>query len=269
MQRKWILLAAGALVGTMLTGCMEKHGELGNRNIREQTVRYDGNGNPIVNKRFANDQMNEMNRMNGVRLNSNNIVGLHKNYRLEMSKDIADHLASMKEINNAYVMLTDNNAYVAVSLKSANIHNGTAGTLKGSALPLSRTNQAYMRPAQQHCKQRSVRIAQLRGMYKRHDTETHPPITICMEREASSITMQESNHLNTNEVTTVMKERIAAEVKKMAPQIDHVYVSANPDFITRMTSYMEDVRLGHPIQGFVAEFNALVERIFLLLKPAN
>ncbi len=149
MQRKWILLAAGALVGTMLTGCMEKHGELGNRNIREQSVRYDGNGNAIVNKRFANDQMNEMNRMNGVRLNSNNIVGLHKNYRLEMSKDIADHLASMKEINNAYVMLTDNNAYVAVSLKSANIHNGTAGTLKGSALPLSRTNQAYMRPAQQ------------------------------------------------------------------------------------------------------------------------
>ena len=62
-----------------------------------------------------------------------------------------------------------------------------------------------------------------------------------MEREATAITMQESNHLNTNEVTTVMKERIAAEVKKMAPQIDHVYVSANPDFITRMTSYMEDV----------------------------
>ena len=131
---------------TMLTGCMEKQGELGNRNIRKQSVRYDGNGNAIVNKRFANDQMNEMNRMNGVRLNSNNIVGLHKNYRLEMSKDIADHLASMKEINKAYVMLTDNNAYVAVSLASATLHNGTASTTRSSALPLSRTNQAYMRP---------------------------------------------------------------------------------------------------------------------------
>ena len=118
-----------------------------------------------MNKRFANDQMNEMNRMNGVRLNSNNIVGLHKNYRLEMSKDIADHLASMKEINNAYVMLTDNNAYVAVSLKSANIHNGTTGTLKGSALPLSRTNQAYMRPAQHTA---NNVITQL-GHLKRHD----------------------------------------------------------------------------------------------------
>ena len=148
MQRKWIVLAAGALIGTMLTGCMEKQGELGNRNIRKQSVRYDGNGNAIVNKRFANDQMNEMNRMNGVRLNSNNIVGLHKNYRLEMSKDIADHLASMKEINKAYVMLTDNNAYVAVSLASATLHNGTASTTRSSALPLSRTNQAYMRPSQ-------------------------------------------------------------------------------------------------------------------------
>lgn len=64
------------------------------------------------------------------------------------------------------------------------------------------------------------------------------------------------------EVTADLKERIAAEVKKMAPQIDNVYVSANPDFVGRMASYMEDVRLGHPIQGFVAEFNALVERIF-------
>ena len=74
--------------------------------------------------------------------------------------------------------------------------------------------------------------------------------------------MKETNRFNVDDVTADMKERIAAEVKKMAPQIDHVYVSANPDFVSRMTSYMEDVRLGHPIQGFVAEFNALVERIF-------
>ena len=74
--------------------------------------------------------------------------------------------------------------------------------------------------------------------------------------------MKETNRFNVDDVTAEMKERIAAEVKKMAPQIDHVYVSANPDFVSRMTSYMEDVRLGHPIQGFVAEFNALVERIF-------
>ncbi len=261
MQRKWIVLAAGALIGTMLTGCMEKHGELGNRNIREQSVRYDGNGNAIVNKRFANDQMNEMNRMNGVRLNSNNIIGLHKNYRLEMSKDIADHLASMKEINNAYVMMTDNNAYVAVSLKSAAIHNGTAGTLTGSALPLSRTNQAYMRPTStaNNGRYESRSMDMSRGM---NSGNTSTDYDMYGTRSSSSITMKETNRFNADDVTAEMKERISAEVKKMAPQIDNVYVSANPDFVSRMTSYMEDVRLGHPIQGFVAEFNALVERIF-------
>ena len=62
--------------------------------------------------------------------------------------------------------------------------------------------------------------------------------------------------------TGTLKDQIAKEVKISAPQIKNVYVSANPDFVSRMTSYMEDVRLGHPIQGFIVEFNAMVDRIF-------
>jgi YhcN/YlaJ family sporulation lipoprotein len=63
-------------------------------------------------------------------------------------------------------------------------------------------------------------------------------------------------------VSPDLQARIAGIVQRMTPQIQNVYVSANPDFVARMTSYMDDVRLGHPIQSFVAEFNAMVERIF-------
>ncbi|WP_274649627.1 YhcN/YlaJ family sporulation lipoprotein [Paenibacillus humicola] len=228
MQRTLKLLAAGALIGTMLSGCMEKQGDLGNRNIREQGVRFDANGNRILNKRFADDQMNEMNRVDGRRLNSNNIVGSHANYRLEMSDEIADRIAAMKEVNRAYVMLTDNNAYVAVSL-----NEGTKGGKEndGKQPPLSRTNQAFQRPGILNPLNYG---ASLPGTYR----------------------------IQSADVAGALKDKIAREVQRMAPQIKNVYVSANPDFMSRMTSYMEDVRLGHPIQGFVAEFNAMVERVF-------
>ncbi|MBO7744825.1 YhcN/YlaJ family sporulation lipoprotein [Paenibacillus sp. MWE-103] len=156
-HRKWAMLAAGAMLSTVLTGCMEKHGELGNRNIRGNSVSYDMNGNRILNTRFANDQMNEMNRVDGHRLNSNNLVGLHKNYRMEMSEAMGERISGIKGVGKAYVMLTDNNAYVAVRLNrgagagkgtaGAPVHqSGTSSMSLGSAKALSRTQQAYLRP---------------------------------------------------------------------------------------------------------------------------
>ncbi|QHT62538.1 hypothetical protein GXP70_22855 [Paenibacillus lycopersici] len=144
-QRKWVsVLAAGAMLSTMLAGCMEKHGELGNRNIRGNSVKYDMNGNRILNTRFANDQMNEMNRADGHRLNSNNLVGLHKNYRMETSQSMSDRISQLDGVGDAHVMLTDDNAYVALSLKKAG--HGTNALSYYSPTTISRTQQAHMRP---------------------------------------------------------------------------------------------------------------------------
>ncbi|WP_308635421.1 YhcN/YlaJ family sporulation lipoprotein [Paenibacillus silvisoli] len=255
MQRKWAVLAAGAMLTTILTGCMDNQGDLGNRNIRNNSVAYDMNGNRIINTRFANDQMNEMNRANGHRLNSNNIIGLHKNYRLEMSQDIANRLESLPEVNNAYVMLTDNNAYVAVSMKSrADMRGSRAMNVPSAPMPLSRTQQAYQRPYMK-AGNTNTRISAIStpNMMRNLAAPTPSPTT----------TAAPGNLARTNdEVTDALKDRIANEVKQMAPSVKNVYVSANPDFVDRMTSYMNDVKTGHPIQGFVAEFNAMVDRIF-------
>jgi hypothetical protein len=64
------------------------------------------------------------------------------------------------------------------------------------------------------------------------------------------------------DVSSALKDRIANQVKAMAPDIQNVYVSANPDFVSRMQNFANAVSQGHPIQGLVAEFNALVQRIF-------
>jgi len=63
-------------------------------------------------------------------------------------------------------------------------------------------------------------------------------------------------------LTDEMKDKIADQVKALSPTVENVYVSANPDFAGRMEGYANDVRAGHPIQGFLTEFNGLVERIF-------
>ncbi|GGF98653.1 YhcN/YlaJ family sporulation lipoprotein [Paenibacillus abyssi] len=186
MQRKWIILAISAVIGVMLTGCSELQGDVGNKNIRPNSVKYDANGNRMIDKRFANDQMNEMNRINGRRLNSNNVIGTHRNYHIDMSEKAADRVTGMMNVDAAYVMMGDKNAYVAI-------------------------------------------------VPQKNDG---------------------------GEVSSAFKHQIAAEIKAMNPDIVNVYVSANPDFVGRMTNYMNYARSGKPVQALIAEFNAMVDRIF-------
>ncbi|MGG1638169.1 YhcN/YlaJ family sporulation lipoprotein [Paenibacillus sp. FSL K6-3182] len=219
MRKQIVALSAGVLLSTMLAGCMENHGELGNKDIRSNSIRYDANGNLLKNKRFADDQMNEKNRVNGRRLNSNNLIGSHKNYRMQMNEKMAKEITDLGVVKSSYVMITDHNAYVAVSLDEIQP--------KVESKMLSRTNSGYMG-------KEGVEIS----------------------RRMS--TLSTGNHM----LTAQVKEQIASKVKQLNPSIEHVYVSANPDFVGRMNAYMNDVKLGHPIQGYIAEFNAMVERIF-------
>ena len=71
-----------------------------------------------------------------------------------------------------------------------------------------------------------------------------------------------NNRYMNRELTTDVKNKIEAVVRKHDPRIQNVYISANPEFHSRMQGYANDVNQGHPINGFIAEFNALVERIF-------
>ncbi|MFE8694793.1 YhcN/YlaJ family sporulation lipoprotein [Cytobacillus sp. FJAT-53684] len=64
------------------------------------------------------------------------------------------------------------------------------------------------------------------------------------------------------ELTKVVEKKIADQVKAVDQNIDDVYISANPDFYDRMTSYSNDIRNGEPIEGFFEEFSETVRRIF-------
>jgi Sporulation lipoprotein YhcN/YlaJ (Spore_YhcN_YlaJ). len=210
------VLAAGAV---MLAGCAETQGDVGNRNIKEKRVLKDGNGNLVIDRRFADDQLNEQNRVYGRRLNSNNLIGSHQNYRMEASQDIAERIRKAEGFSDVYVILTDRNAYVAVNERidaGDRLRRGAAGD---NGLPSSRTNSRA-------------------GLNNRASGGT------------------------TGNSGGTLEERIARHVKEMAPQIERVYVSEEPDFVSRMSEYIQTARRGEPIQGFIAQFNAMVERLF-------
>lgn len=102
----------------------------------------------------ANPNANEDNgrNMNGNRLNANdvrqygynlrntdidrmpprNTNRVHNNSRIEVSQEMADQIASMKEVDSANVLVTDENVYVAVVLE-----NGTT-TRNGNQTNMNR-----------------------------------------------------------------------------------------------------------------------------------
>jgi hypothetical protein len=71
-----------------------------------------------------------------------------------------------------------------------------------------------------------------------------------------------SGSMSDQEVSNQVKDKVADIVKGMSPATGNVYVSSNADFYGRMKGYADEVNSGHPIQGLVNEFNALVNRIF-------
>ena len=189
MQRAAKLGAAALVITAMLSGCIdERQGDIGNRNIRQQQHKKDANGNWVIDKRFAVDQMNEMNRAGSNRLNSNNLVGAHKNYRMEMNSDVSEAVAALPEIRAAYVLLADQNIYVAITLEDPTIQ----------------------------------------------------------------------------EPSDTIKHKVARIVKELHPNQELVYVSSDPVFVERMTMYMHEAQLKHPVQPYIAEFNAMVDRVFAL-----
>lgn len=59
-----------------------------------------------------------------------------------------------------------------------------------------------------------------------------------------------------------LENKISKKVKSVDNSIDRVFISANPDFYKRMTSYSDDIRSGKPISGFFNEFTRSIQRVF-------
>jgi YhcN/YlaJ family sporulation lipoprotein len=158
---------------------------------------------------------------------NNNFSPMHNNSKMEISNKIADAITAMDEVDTATVLLSNQNAYVAVVLDNgtgygtSSMGNGTTGDNGPRMTPNAAGNNAT---------------------------------TNRMGRRGSGA--------GDEGVTDDLKESIAQRVRSVNPNVNNVYVSANADFVGRMRGYGERFQNGQPIRGMIIEFNNLVKRIF-------
>ena len=196
---KWKTLMVTATLSTLLlAGCGTDNANdtaMRNQDNTLRNVNYNPNNNngyPNSNNNYGypNGNDNVMNRAdrnnNGTNMTDRNNNGDNNQNRMAVADKAAEKIVSMREVDQANVIVTDNNAYVAAKLAN---HNG-------------------------------------------------------------------------NRLEKDVENKISDVVKSTDQNIDNVYVSVNPDFYERTTSYANDIRNGRPIAGFFDEFNTLVRRIF-------
>lgn len=246
MQRKMIVLAASVLLGSMLAGC---------------TANNDG-----VRPKNVNDANRITNRDNGMMRGMNRADNAADFPNMTMDEKLANKIAKMKEVRNAYVLLTNNNAYVGVSLE-----NNT----RGGRMPNGAANNGYTGTGLTD----PTGITGPAGLTGRGDMTGPLGTRGAADRTGIAGTTGTTNMTgrtgmtgragmfgaNDNNLNDELKAKIAKNVQKAAPNVKNVYISANPDFVGRMTNYWDEVRAGNPIQGFASEFGEMVNRLF----PAN
>jgi spore cortex protein len=205
-KMKWKTLMVTATLSTLLlaacgtdnandTAMRNQDNTLRNVNYNPNNNNNNNNNNnayPNSNNNYGypngNDNITNMtDRNNNVtNMTDRNNNGDNNQNRLAVADKAAEKVVSMREVDQANVIVTDNNAYVAAKLANP----------------------------------------------------------------------------NGNQLEKDVENKISDVVKSTDSDIDHVYVSVNPDFYERTTSYANDIRNGRPVAGFFDEFNTLVRRIF-------
>ncbi|MCM3785851.1 YhcN/YlaJ family sporulation lipoprotein [Neobacillus mesonae] len=223
-------------------------------------------------KNVRNNQVND-NNGNRYGLNANSV---HRTNNLRNSDELSRAVSEINGVGNAYVLLTDNNAYVAVSLEggvqpqSTRHHNnrnmmsrdlGHLGAKQtGTRAPYTTSGIA---PGLTNDYSQSNMVGDT-ATGSRGAGGIFNPNNVRLNDEKGPVPYTKMNHHDAEDeqVTDEMKKKITAKIKKMAPDVKNIYISANPDFIDRAEGYVNDVANGRPISGFMDEFQTMMDRLF-------
>jgi len=174
--------------------------------------------------------------------NSNNRNSNNRQDEYDVSEEAADRIVDeVAEIDQAYVLTTRNNAYVAAVLDDDNATDNDNITRNDR-----RNNSAGMNV--RHVNDRNVRDRTV--------------------NEGDSNERRQDNHIanrrdrEADEVTDEVKNRIADIVQDVDNDIDNVYVTTSPDFLDLTENYVNDMNDGKPVRGFFDQIGNTIERIF-------
>ncbi|MBM7837386.1 YhcN/YlaJ family sporulation lipoprotein [Alkalihalobacillus xiaoxiensis] len=90
------------------------------------------------------------------------------------------------------------------------------------------------------------------------DEVNHAAVIVMGDQAYVAVTMQDESH----DVADQVKDRIAEKAKEADSEIKDVHVSANPDFMERLSGYGDRIENGEPISGMADEFKEAMHRMF-------
>jgi hypothetical protein len=206
---------------------------------------------------------------------------------LHVDHKLAAKIATIKGVRSANVFLTDNNAYVAVSLDNASNKVNNLSVGRGSAYTDGMNGQ--------YNSYRNKSIGN-RGLDGTMGTGSHGIVRDMTANNLNhdgvvgsgygSKNVQNYNATNyhnkvtpldnegvrynrsstaVNNIPTEIRKKITSIVKKQVPGIKNVYASSDPDFVERLNTYATTYGTGvNKVDNtnLVADFKKLVYRIF-------
>ena len=192
-MKKGLFVTVTLIISLYISGCSKNNvgddlvnQRLDPKNSEPARVNYNtpNHGGPAITSVDTSDP--EIDRQRNHNQHSTNTRNHYDTSKIIVANRAADRVTDLSEIDRASIIVTDNNAYVAVKM----------------------------------------------------DDSTH------------------------NQLTTTTKRNITRAVKSVDGNIDNVYISKNPQFFNRMSSYTRDIRSGQTNSHFIDGFSDTIRRVF-------
>jgi hypothetical protein len=270
------LSVSAALIASMfgIAGC-------GNRD--------NGNGVRTQSTRYGVTDTNRINRfgVNSTDMRNNlapNAVGNRNLDNMRYSAELSRRISEMNGIRNATVLVNDNSAYVAVSQegqrgtntsmreRTTDLGNMGVRGITGTRAPYTTSGTTPGLTGNNYGPASPRSVADDNGLDGTSGTGTLGLMRGMVNntnRNGYNGTMNGTDtgaytgrNTDTTALPSSIRNKVANKIKQFAPHIQNVYVSNDPDFVTRMGGYARDLGNGLPFSGMSNDFQTLTDRLF-------
>ncbi|MFC3800036.1 hypothetical protein [Cohnella sp. GCM10012308] len=183
--------------------------------------------------RTANDP-----KMSGVRAYSHVVTDprAHDNRYFEYSSALSYRLSNVPGVSSAIVMLTDKNAYVGITTDQTATGIRSHGGLRTREQDNTGTTE---------------------GVYNVDTGSNSWDLTKIVTPYNSSF-----SHKDISDLSTEFRQTLSNEVRKLAPNVNGVHISANMEYMNQLLGYAKASWDGQPLAPLTPGFNRLAKYVF-------
>jgi len=163
------------------------------------------------------------------------------NQNLRVSSRASKNVERLKEVDQAHVIIRNNDAYVAVSVNRNNLDGNNETASGTSGMTGTRDTGTGLN----------------RGTSGDRTNNTNIERTGTTGRKIGT-----GDNTNYKKASSPLDKRIEKQVLAADNSIDNVYISYDIDFFGRMTNYTNDLRNGRNRDGIWNDFNNTINGVF-------